>query len=252
MVANAGGYDITIGMANASLTGIAHRGASAYAPENTVAAFDEAIRLGAAAIEFDLRLSADGVPVVVHDETVDRTTNGRGRVAELSRLDLIRFDAGSWKHPRFAGTRIPTLSEALAAIDDLAVPVMELKTWIPPELLTDILAEYDQTARAVLLSFDLQRLAPYRTLLPDVRCGLLADKWTGNLPGLCCDAGTGILALNAGILTLDRVSQARNAGLEVWTYTVNDAGSIAGAAAMGVSGLITDFPDLIRARPAAV
>jgi glycerophosphoryl diester phosphodiesterase len=86
---------------------VGHRGASAYAPENTVAAFDEAIRLGAKAVEFDLRLTADGYPVVLHDDTVNRTTNGSGPVAHLSRFDLLRLDAGSWMHRRFAGTRIP-------------------------------------------------------------------------------------------------------------------------------------------------
>src|SRR5215831_9399959 len=112
---------------------IAHRGASAYAPENTVAAFDEAVRLGAKAVEFDLRLSADGIPVVLHDETVDRTTNGTGPVSAHSRFDLLPLDAGSWMHARFAGTRIPTLDEALMAIGPHVRPVIELKVAVPPE-----------------------------------------------------------------------------------------------------------------------
>lgn len=250
-IAAAGLCDITKAMANASLLGIAHRGASAYAPENTVAAFDEAIRLGAAAIEFDVRVTADGVPVVLHDETVDRTTNGRGRVNELTRLELLRLDAGSWMHPRFAGTRIPTLAEALAAVDDLAIPVMELKTAVSADLLADLLAEFALTDRAVVLGFDADMLAPLRPALPNVRIGLLADVWTSDLPQRGIQTGAGIIAADIEILTLERVGQARVAGLEVWTYTVNDAGTIAACAALGVTGVITDYPDLIRTRAAA-
>ncbi len=235
-------------MANASLMGIAHRGASAYAPENTVAAFDEAIRLGAAAIEFDVRETADGVPVVVHDETVDRTTNGHGRVNELTRLELLRLDAGSWKHPRFVGTRIPTVAEALAAIDDLAIPVLELKTTVSAGILADILTDFAMTDRAVVLSFEAFMLAPLRPILPNIRIGLLADVWTTDLPQRCVQTGAGIIVADTEILSLERVGQIRSAGLAVWTYTVNDAGTVAACAAMGVTGVITDYPDLIRSR----
>src|SRR5262245_34742321 len=92
---------------------VAHRGASARAPENTLAAFREAIRLGADAIELDVQLSADGVPMVIHDLTVDRTTNGHGSVASFASRDLRRLDAGAWYSSRFRGERIPTLEEAL-------------------------------------------------------------------------------------------------------------------------------------------
>src|SRR5882672_9051969 len=92
---------------------VAHRGASARAPENTLAAFAEAVRLGANAIELDVHLTADGVPVVIHDGTVDRTTNGRGDVGRMTLKDLRRLDAGAWFSSRFRGERIPTLEEAL-------------------------------------------------------------------------------------------------------------------------------------------
>ena len=228
--------------------GIAHRGASAYAPENTVAAFDEAIRLGAVAVEFDVRLTADGIPVVLHDETVDRTTNGHGRVNELTRLELIRMDAGSWKNPRFAGTRIPTLTEALAAIDDMAVPILELKQAISPEILAEALSEFGVLDRAIILSFDAATLLAQRRVMPHLRIGLLSERWARNLPELCTRLKADILAMDTGIVSLERVGQARHAELDVWAYTVNDAGTIAGCAAMGVRGIITDYPDLIRSR----
>lgn len=92
---------------------IAHRGASAYAPENTLAAFDLARSQGADWFELDCTLSKDGEVIVIHDDTVDRTTDGEGAVRDLTLKELKRFDAGSWKEPKFAGERLPTLAEAL-------------------------------------------------------------------------------------------------------------------------------------------
>ena len=93
----------------------AHRGASASAPENTLAAFRAAEAAGAAGIELDVHLSADGVPVVIHDETVDRTTDGHGPVAALTLCRLRQLDAGRWFAPAFAGEALPTLEEILAS-----------------------------------------------------------------------------------------------------------------------------------------
>ena len=151
-------------------------------PENTVAAFDEAIRLGAKAVEFDLRLTADGVPIVLHDETVDRTTNGQGPVAQLTRFDLLRLDAGSWMHVRFAGTRIPTLDEALLAIGPQAQPVIELKTEIPADILLDALRKYDLEDEALVISFQERWLVNLRRASADLSLGLLANEWSADLP----------------------------------------------------------------------
>lgn len=94
----------------------AHRGGAATHPENTLPAFQEAVRLGAHMIEFDIAITRDGVPVLMHDATVNRTTDGKGKVNELTLAELKRLDAGVWKHARFAGTRVPTLEEALAGM----------------------------------------------------------------------------------------------------------------------------------------
>ncbi len=235
-------------MANAAVLGIAHRGASGYAPENTVAAIDEAIRLGALAVEFDVRLCADGIPVVLHDSTVDRTTNGKGAVCDLTRLSLLRLDAGSWKHPRFAGTRIPTVDEALRAIDEQAIPVLELKTPLDPALLETLLRDNDALGRAVLLSFDPEILAAMRRRMPTVTLGLLGNSWRPDLPLRCRQLDARILAMNLTALTLERVEKAGKENRRCWCYTANDAGTVAACAAMGVQGIITDFPDLIRSR----
>ncbi len=233
-------------MANATVMAIAHRGASAEAPENTVAAFDEAIRLGARAVEMDVRLCKDGIPVILHDATVDRTTNGTGAVSDLTRFDLLRLDAGSWKHPRFAGTRIPLLTEALQAISDDAIPVLELKTEMDPVILHRLLDEFSVSERAVILSFEPDLLQAVHRRMPHTAIGLLSDQWRPDLPRTCRALGAGILALDTGVLNAERIKAAHENHLRIWTYTPNDAGSIAACAAIGVEGIITDHPELIR------
>jgi len=230
---------------------VGHRGASAYAPENTVAAFDEAIRLGARAVEFDLRLTCDDVPIVLHDETVDRTTNGNGPVREYSRFDLLRLDAGSWMHARFSGTRIPTLDEALLAIGAHVRPVIELKVPCPPELLLASLRKFDLEQEALVLCFEESWLHPLRKASKELSLGLLSDAWTADLPARAAalsPAGDGLLCLNVDVLGTPQVQAAEAQGLEVWCFTANDVGMVAACAAMGVSGIITDRPDLIRTR----
>src|SRR5919199_4292991 len=97
---------------------LGHRGASALAPENTIAAFLLARQLDADGVELDVQLSRDRIPVIIHDDTVDRTTDGHGRVRRLTILELKQFDAGAWKGDRFRGERIPTLAEVFDALAD--------------------------------------------------------------------------------------------------------------------------------------
>lgn len=235
-------------MSTKPVIAVGHRGASAYAPENTVASFEEAIRLGAKAVEFDLRLTADGHPVVLHDETVDRTTNGTGPVAAYSRFDLLRLDAGSWMHARFSGTRIPTLEEALLSIGPHAQPVIELKTEIPAELVLRALRRYDLEHDALVISFTEEWLVPFRKASRDLALGLLADTFTGDLPTRARNLAAEVVVLNVDALGTGQVGACEAQGLEVWCFTANDVGMVAACAAMGVTGVITDRPDLIRTR----
>jgi glycerophosphoryl diester phosphodiesterase len=225
---------------------IAHRGASAVMPENTVAAFDEAIRLGAAAVEFDLRLSADGHMIVLHDETLDRTTSGKGPVAQMEKFDLFRLDAGSWMHPRFTGLRIPTLDEALRAIAPAALPVIELKAAVDPHAYIAALDRHGLRDAAVTISFEPDWIAGVKTRHPGAITGLLADQWRGSEIRACQRLRCGVLVLSLDVINLERVEEALDAGLEVWCYTANDIAVIAACAAMGITGIITDRPDLIR------
>ena len=235
-------------MSTKPLFAIGHRGASAYAPENTVAAFDEAIRLGAQAVEFDVRISKDGELMVLHDSTVDRTTNGQGNVNDIEKQDLLALDAGSWMGHRFAGARIPTLWEALLAIGPHAMPVIELKEPIPAELLIKTLRKYDLEQDAMVLSFDETWLHPLRRFSKEISLGLLSETWRRELPERAKGIAAEVICLNIDVLGTNEVAACDSQGLEVWCYTANDVGMVAACAAMGVTGIITDRPDLIRTR----
>lgn len=235
-------------MAKPAVMAIAHRGASAIAPENTVAAFDEAIRLGSSAVEFDVRMSADGIPVVIHDDCIDRTTNGHGHVVDCTALDLRRLDAGSWKDRRFAAARIPTLEEALLAITPPTVPVLEIKAPIPAPLLAGLLHRHHATTRATVISFHGDMLTPLKAVMPHLKIGLLLDEWSHDPLRRAKEMGATTLVANVQCLALERVAAAHAAGLKVWCFTANDVGLVAAMAAMGVEGIITDYPDLIRSQ----
>ncbi len=235
-------------MSDGKVIAVAHRGASAYAPENTVAAFDEAVRLHAKAVEFDIQLSADGAIVVIHDETLQRTTNGRGRVKDYQLFDLLRLDAGSWLHPRFAGTRIPTLDEALLAIGPHALPVLELKAPIPGALLLQHLQRYDLLDDCLVISFRPQWLLEVRKHTPKIPLGLLSDRFTHDLPARAKALDADVLLLSTEALSPESAHAANAEGLELWCYTANDIGLVAACASLGTTGIITDKPDLIRSR----
>ena len=193
-------------------------------------------------------MSADGELVVLHDETVDRTTNGQGAVADMVWADLRQLDAGSWMHPRFAGLRIPLLDEALAAIAPAALPVIELKAQVDPDALLRVLERHSLRDTAVIICFHPGWLAPIKQRHAAARLGLLADEWRANLVRTCQQLRAGVLSLGLNSLSLERVEEAVDAGLAVWCYTANDVATIAACAAMGITGIITDYPDLIRAK----
>lgn len=229
-----------------NLIAIAHRGASAYVPENTVAAFDHALELGCTYVELDVRLSADGVPVVIHDATLERTTNGRGPVSAQPWIELRCLDAGSWMHPRFTGLRIASLDEALAAIWPGATPLLELKEPIDPAVIEPILQKHGASEDAIVGSFDPAMLLPFRRRLARLHLAVHAQQWDTDLPATCRRLAASVLVLNVEAVNMAHVRAARQANLEVWVYTVNDVGVLAACAAMGIRGVITDRPDLVR------
>ena len=152
---------------------IAHRGYSAVAPENTLASFRAAIQEGVWGVELDVHLCADGVPVVIHDETVDRTTNGTGKVMEKTVSQLQALDAGSWFHPQFASETIPTLQEVLQLFTPTAINLLiEVKS--PPPWSSQEIKQLIQrlaTSRYMVISFDHDLLHRLQQLAPHLICG---------------------------------------------------------------------------------
>jgi glycerophosphoryl diester phosphodiesterase len=245
---------------------VAHRGASARAPENTLAAFREAIRLGADAIELDVQLSADGVPMVIHDETVDRTTNGHGRVASFASRDLRRLDAGAWFSSRFKGERIPTLEEALECARGrcgLNIEIKELlKTGRRSRRAASRAADagHEAVARAVaqvvartgfkdlllVSSFSSQALLHARAAMPAVHLGLLASRSLRGLGALHRSVRLYAVHPHVRLASPRRARLARRLGLVVLYWTVNDVRLMRRLLALGGDGLMTDDPALFH------
>ena len=245
--------DVALVMSTTSLSIprlIGHRGAKASAPENTLAAFARAREEGAAWVEFDVKLTLDGVPVVIHDETLERTTNGHGAVRETSLAGLKRLDAGSWFGPAFKGERVPTLVETLDLFARLDMGFnLEIKPCPGREAETAratiaVLDAHwpDSRPAPVLSSFKAVALTTIRDLAPGYTLGYLAEKlgrgWidTARLLG-CRTVHPGWHALAKA-----QVAEAKAAGFPLLVWTVNEPARARELLAWGVDALITDNP----------
>lgn len=235
---------------------IAHRGASGVAPENTLAAFREAARMGVG-FELDVSLCATGEPVILHDDTLDRTTTGSGPVSAAP-LDALRdFDAGSWFDPRFAAERVPTLREVLAELGSEVVIDIELKrTDAKAALAKAVVAEVERAGlveRVFVTSFDPFLLEQVRLANPSiVRGQLVGDfkksdlKWYEKkaLQNLAFNSKVqpDLIVAQHDWLTPEWTAWLKARGYRVMVYTPNDEAAWERALAMGVDGLITDHP----------
>ena len=226
---------------------IAHRGASGYAPENTLAAYRRAVAQGVSFIETDLHLTRDAHFVAVHDETVDRTTNGQGSVHQMTLAELRRLDAGSWFASEFMGERIPTLVEILdfAKKNDV-VFYLELKPngfWGGEHALISALRNATEIARCVIISFDPAILASLRKIEPTLMTGMLYDGSIDNLFEKALEIGARQLVVRGDLVTPNLLQQARKQDLQVVCWTVNSPAHMRMLVAAGVDGIMTDYPD---------
>lgn len=226
----------------------AHRGASYKAPENTMAAFQLALEEGADGIELDVHVSADGVPVVIHDARLERTTNGRGWITEWTVKELKTLDAGSWFDPEYAQERIPLLEEVLAWIKPTSLHLnIELKD--APKMSQDILERvvalvraYDLGERVVISSFHHERLVHLKAIAPEIERAILYvarlyQPWV-------YAAYVGASALHPYFEAVDAryVREVRAQGLAIRPYTVDDPQRIRELSAFGVTAVITNTP----------
>jgi glycerophosphoryl diester phosphodiesterase len=228
----------------------AHRGDSAHAPENTLAAFAAALALEVPAIELDVHPAKDGTLMVLHDDTVDRTTDGTGAVCAMTTDQLLRLDAGARFAPRFAGEKIPRLTQVL----DLVAPTgallnIEIKSSPPgmdvPESVVQLLRRYGKQHAYVVSSFDLPALLRVRALAPEVALALIGD-------------GPEILPLalrhhfpwaHAHAKTVDQplVARAHAHGIRVNVWTVDTPEQFACWRDLGVDKICTNRPALLLA-----
>lgn len=228
---------------------IAHRGDSAHAPENTIPAFQAAVRAGADLIELDYYHSADGTPVVFHDKTLRRTTNardvlGRGdlQIAQTQLQDLKRLDAGDWFDSEFSGTQIPTLAEAIDVIHPRATVLIEHKAGDAATCVR-LLRAKRVTTEVVVQSFNWQFLRDCHQLDPELTlCALCGKTPTKQLLSQIQQTGAKVVAWHHAKLTREHIQTFHQAGLQVWTYTVNDMKAAKRLVEFGVNGIITDQP----------
>ncbi len=229
---------------------IAHRGASAEAPENTAAAFRRALAVGVDGVELDVHLSSEGVPVVIHDHLLERTTDGRGPVGALPLAALRQLDAGRWFAGEFAGERIPTLAEALALLRPVRV-IVELKRAPLPsaEMAARVAAVIGASGHPAVTvsSFDHPLLLEVRVHLPQVQTAVLYVARPVDPLRLARDAGATLLHPHWSLLTPDVVAAAHAAGVEVETWVVDEPEEMARMVAMRVDGVMTNHPERLRA-----
>lgn len=238
-------------MRNRSPWIIAHRGASGHAPENTLAAFERAVQLGAAFIETDLHLTRDARFVAMHDATLERTTNGRGAVHDFTLGELRELDAGKWFDREFMGERIPTLEEILEfSREHDAVFYLEIKydsAWGMHHALVAALQKAQSAARTAVISFDPGTLKAIHRLDPSLMIGLLIDRPVPDFVTLATSAGARQVCPVSAIVTPELVGQAHQCDLHVAAWTVNTVDEMRRMMAAGVEGIMTDFPGRLRA-----
>jgi glycerophosphoryl diester phosphodiesterase len=226
---------------------IAHRGASGYAPENTFAAFRRAVTQGVSFIETDLHLTRDAHFVAIHDETVERTTNGNGSIHEMTLVEARRLDAGSWFASEFMGERIPTLEEILEFTKKHDVVFyLELKPsgfWGGEHALISALRDSGEIPRSVVISFDPAILAALRKIEPTLMTGLLYSGKIENPFDKAVEIGARQVAVRGDLVTPNFLQEARKRDLQVVCWTVNSPAHMRILASAGVDGIMSDYPD---------
>ena len=216
---------------------IGHRGAKAVEPENTLRAIREGMKC-ADYVEIDARLSRDGVPVVMHDATVDRTTDGRGPVGSFTLADLKTLDAGK-------GEKIPSLEEVCRELQGTCGLFCEIKEPGSEETVCQVLSR-EAPDDLWIVSFHPESITAARQALPGAKTGLIISRKEGDLPGLARRLGAGAILLKYDLLSPDLVAACHNQGLRVISWTLNIPAEFEKAAGFGIDGLASDDPCAAR------
>ena len=225
----------------------AHRGASAVAPENTLAAFVAALAAGADGIELDVHLTRDGVPVVIHDETVDRTTNGSGRIRDLSHAEIDALDAGNWFGPQWRGEKVPTLADVLTGFAGRLKLNVEVKDLRAGRQVLELLEKHPR-GDLVISSFDRSLLRKLRQADPRLPLAVLLDQPDWHR-ALALAENLNALALHPRIDLVSRtlLARCRLLGLPVLPWTLDDPMAVRRLKNGGAAGIFTNEPGRIIA-----
>lgn len=229
---------------------IAHRGASLNAPENTKAAFDQAVEMNCDYIELDVQMSKDGKLVIMHDTSVNRTTNGTGQIRHMAWQNLRKLDAGNWFASDFAGERIPLLEEVLDRYCGKIGIIIELKK---PSLYPGMI---QQTADAlkrlpelkkeqvIVQSFDFQSLKGFHRILPEIPVGVLTNKRHQMTERMIQEFATfaQYINLNRRLVHSRSVQYTHEIGMKIMAWNVRKPGQVPLLAQTGVDGIITNNP----------
>jgi glycerophosphoryl diester phosphodiesterase len=247
-------YDHTEGD---NFTTIAHRGASAYYPENTIASFQGAISMGADMVELDVQLTKDGEVVVFHDEKITRCTNGKGRIVDHTLIELKALDAGSWFDKKYQAAKIPMLAEVLSLCRDKIAVNIEIKTEAVTiavaggieEFTLKIIEQSGMREHVVFSSFDPRAIRHLKEIDSSATVAILFEKghYASALPSAIIES----LGADAFNCSRDELSDKWLANLKLNNiplniYTVNDENKMRRLIKMGVSGIFTNNPDILK------
>ena len=227
-----------------AILNIAHRGASGLFPENTLASFLAAAEAGANMCELDVQLTRDGTTAVIHDDTVDRTTNGKGLVSSFTLEEIQRLDAVSWRGSQFAGEQIPTLKHVVHAVAGRCGLNIELKAPGVERVVAEIIRT--EPGDFIVSCFEWKALDAIRSIVPDVRIGLLGEEHPAGLIRAATEMRAHAVHPRYDMATADFCGEAHKAGLKVYVWTVDDAARMRTLCANGVDGIMTNWPDRLK------
>lgn len=228
---------------------IAHRGASKLAPENTLAAFRRAKEYGAHWVEFDVMLTKCGEAVVIHDETLERTTNGAGRVADFTYAELLTLDAGSWFSPVFQGEKIPTLKEVILLLNQLPMhanieikPCEGFETATVKKVLQVIAECWQQKNPPLISSFSRPVLQDVANFAPTSQLGFLMHEWEEDWREFSDRLNCTSINVNQEILTTENMATLKTSGRYLLSYTVDDVARARELFSAGVDAVFSNCP----------
>jgi glycerophosphoryl diester phosphodiesterase len=225
---------------------IAHRGASGTFPENTLSAFRAAIAAGADMCELDAQRTRDGAIVVIHDDTVNRTTGGRGRVADMTLDELRRLDAAAKFKGAIRGERIPALDEVFETARGKMGINVELKAVGIEHDVSRIMRAHDALGGSMVSSFDWNSLRRMREIDPEVRVGVLAERGATKMIDAAVAMGAFAVNPRHDLVGAELCGTAHARGLQVLVWTVDDPDLMRKLIAGGVDGIMTNYPDRLR------